>query len=67
MRALYNRFDGVFVLNREHRDWLTGHEMQLPDERVFLIEHQAEPIMRQFVSDLGLDYPEQVYVEATVA
>ncbi len=43
MRALYNRFDGVFVLNREHRDWLTGHEMQLPDDRVFLTAHHTTP------------------------
>ena len=43
MRALYNRFDGVFVLNREHRDWLTGHEMQLPEDRVFLTAHHTAP------------------------
>ncbi len=41
MRALYRRFDGVFVLNREHRDWLTDHEMQLPDDRVFLTAHHT--------------------------
>ena len=28
---------------------------------------QAEPIMRQFLADLGLEYPEQAYTEATVA
>lgn len=43
MRALYSRFDGVFVLNREHRDWLTGHEMQLPEGRVFLTAHHTAP------------------------
>ena len=43
MRALYSRFDGVFVLNREHRDWLTGYEMQLPPERVFLTAHHTAP------------------------
>jgi len=43
MRALYSRFDGVFVLNREHRDWLTGHEMLLPDDRVFLTAHHTAP------------------------
>jgi glycosyltransferase involved in cell wall biosynthesis len=43
MRALYNRFDGVFVLNREHRDWLTSHEMELPEERVFLTAHHTAP------------------------
>lgn len=43
MRALYNRFDGVFVLNREHREWLTGYEMELPEERVFLTAHHTAP------------------------
>ncbi|TGN39515.1 glycosyltransferase [Marinobacter confluentis] len=43
MRALYSRFDGVFVLNREHRDWLTGYEMQLPQEKIFLTAHHTAP------------------------
>lgn len=45
LRLLYNRFDGVFVLNKDHRDWLTGNEMQLEAERVFLTAHHApEPV-----------------------
>ncbi len=43
LRALYQQFDGVFVLNTEHRDWLTGHEMGLPAEKVFLTAHHTEP------------------------
>ena len=43
MRALYNRYDGIFVLNNEHKDWLTGHEMQLDKERVFLTAHHTQP------------------------
>ena len=43
MRALYNRYDGIFVLNNEHKDWLTGHEMQLSKERVFLTAHHTQP------------------------
>jgi len=43
MRALYNRFDGVFVLNHEHKNWLTSHEMQLPEARVFLTAHHTQP------------------------
>ncbi len=41
LRLLYSRFDGVFVLNSDHRDWLTGNEMQLDSERVFLTAHHA--------------------------
>jgi glycosyltransferase involved in cell wall biosynthesis len=43
MRALYNRYDGVFVLNSEHKDWLTGHEMQLKEDKVFLTSHHTQP------------------------
>jgi len=43
LRALYKRFEGVFVLNSDHRDWLTGREMQLEAERVYLTAHHAQP------------------------
>lgn len=41
LRLLYQQFDGVFVLNSEHKRWLTGHEMELDPARVFLTAHQA--------------------------
>lgn len=43
MRALYNRYDGIFVLNSEHKAWLTGHEMQLEADHVFLTAHHTQP------------------------
>ena len=43
MRALYNRYDGVFVLNSEHKHWLIGHEMQLKENKVFLTAHHTQP------------------------
>ncbi|GAA3954244.1 glycosyltransferase [Allohahella marinimesophila] len=43
MRMLYGQFDGVFALNREHKAWLTGYEMQLPKSRVFLTAHHTAP------------------------
>lgn len=42
LRALYHQFDGVFVLNSDHRSWLTGHAMGLPEEKVFLTAHHTE-------------------------
>jgi glycosyltransferase involved in cell wall biosynthesis len=42
LRALYHQFDGVFVLNSDHRAWLTGHAMGLPEEKVFLTAHHTE-------------------------
>lgn len=47
MRGLYQQFDGVFALNREHRDWLTGSEIGLPEDRVFLTAHHAQPAMKE--------------------
>ncbi len=43
MRLFYNQFDQIFVLNTEHRDWLTSHEMYLEEERVTLTAHYAHP------------------------
>lgn len=41
LRLLYSQFDGVFVLNNDHRKWLTGHEMQLNEKQVLLTAHHA--------------------------
>lgn len=41
LRLLYSQFDGIFVLNTDHREWLTGHEMQLQPEQVHLTAHAA--------------------------
>jgi glycosyltransferase involved in cell wall biosynthesis len=44
IRALYNRYDGVFVLNSDHKEWLTGYDMQLPKDSVHLTAHHALPV-----------------------
>lgn len=44
LRLLYGQFDGIFVLNREHRDWLAGFEMQLDSSRIFLTAHHAPQV-----------------------
>ncbi len=41
LRLLYKRYDGVFVLNSDHREWLTGHQMELEESAVFLTAHHA--------------------------
>ncbi len=43
LRFFYKLFGGVFVLNNDHRDWLTGHEMQLDADKVFLTAHHTQP------------------------
>lgn len=41
LRAFYRQFDGIFVLNEDHRDWLTGAEMGLDPDQVRLTAHWA--------------------------
>jgi len=41
LRFFYKQYAGVFVLNDDHRKWLTGHEMQLNEESVFLTAHHT--------------------------
>jgi len=43
LRFFYQQYTGVFVLNNEHRSWLTGHQMQLDNDRVFLTAHHTQP------------------------
>ncbi len=38
-RAFYQQYDGIFVLNDDHYDWLTGSGMELPAERIRLTAH----------------------------
>ena len=52
MRTLYHQFDGVFVLNSDHRKWLTSSEMGLPEKRVHLTGHHVERREAQSVRPL---------------
>ena len=44
LRAFYNNFDGLFVLNTDHQKWLSDMEMGFDPEKVFLTGHWAEDI-----------------------
>jgi len=39
LRAFYRQFEGVFVLNTDHRAWLTSPEIGMPGRRVFKTAH----------------------------
>ncbi|MBU2871834.1 glycosyltransferase [Colwellia sp. E2M01] len=58
MRALYNRYDGIFVLNSDHQQWLSSHEMQLDEEKIFLTAHHTQArnpnIVKRNKSDIVL-------------
>lgn len=46
LRAFYKGFDGLFVLNNEHRKWLTGKDMGFNTSQVFLTAHWVEEIFK---------------------
>jgi len=43
LRWFYRQWDGLFVLNRQHREWLAGETMAIPAERLHLTAHWAAP------------------------
>lgn len=45
-RFYYHRYDGLFVLNTEQQEWLSGKEMRIDHRRVFLTAHWAENYFR---------------------
>lgn len=49
LRFFYKQYQGVFVLNNEHKDWLTGHEMELGLDKVFLTAHHTQPQLENIV------------------
>lgn len=44
LRLYYKGYDGLFVLNTEQQQWLTGESMGLDATRVFLTAHWADGI-----------------------
>ncbi|MGQ9844087.1 MAG: glycosyltransferase [Spirochaetota bacterium] len=46
LRAFYKGFDGLFVLNNDHRKWLTGKDMGFNTSQVFLTAHWVEEIFK---------------------
>ena len=46
MRAFYHRFDNIFALNSEHRDWLVSNEIGFEPERVHLTAHWPKPVFK---------------------
>jgi len=42
LRVFYKQYNGLFVLNSDHRNWLTGHEMKLDKDKVLLTAHHTQ-------------------------
>ena len=51
LRFFYNAFDRVLVLNSDQKNWLTGHEMNLPSQNVYLTSHWVNACFSRQDSD----------------
>lgn len=51
LRWFYHQWDGLFVLNRQHVEWLAGGAMEIPRERLHLTAHWAAPEYRPGTGD----------------
>ena len=45
LRVYYQQFDGIFVLNTDHKKWLSSHEMQIDEEKIFVTSHWINPTL----------------------
>lgn len=52
LRAFYKRFDGIFVLNREHREWLLSPYMEIPEDKIFMTSHWLHAGFNPLVASL---------------
>ena len=70
LRLYYRGFEGAFVLNEEHRRWLTGGHMNLEKDRVHVTHHWLEPgrfrptttRREELFADVAPDTPLLLYV-----
>lgn len=44
LRWFYNQFDGIFVLNSEHAEWLSSNDMAIPREKIHITAHWCDPV-----------------------
>jgi len=47
LRAFYRAFDGLLVLNTDHRSWLESPEIGIPPERIHLTAHWIDERFRR--------------------
>jgi glycosyltransferase involved in cell wall biosynthesis len=57
LRWFYHQWDGLFVLNRQHMEWLAGSAMEIPRERLHLTAHWAAPEYRPGAGGLPAGAP----------
>lgn len=56
LRAFYQQFDGIFVLNEEHRDWLGSEAIGIDEDKIFMTAHWPDARFQPG------EYPRQSFV-----
>jgi glycosyltransferase involved in cell wall biosynthesis len=46
LRTLYSAYDGIFVLNNEQYDWLSGDSMGMPEASLYRTAHWVDDVFR---------------------
>jgi glycosyltransferase involved in cell wall biosynthesis len=46
LRAFYTVYDGIFVLNNEQYEWLSGDSMSIPERSLFRTAHWVDEVFR---------------------
>jgi glycosyltransferase involved in cell wall biosynthesis len=68
LRSFYDAFDRLFVLNKDHRKWLTGREMAFENEKIAMTAHWADHRFRSVTASkshlFGVDNTKQVLLYA---
>lgn len=74
LRMLYQQYDGVFVLNTQHREWLISKNMDIEEEKVFLTAHHSqqrnesiEPFNKQEFFDDATDKTPILFIACRVS
>lgn len=64
LRAFYLQFDGIFTLNSDHQTWLTGSEVGIDAQQVFLTQHWVDDAFSTEISPVkrGNLHPVLLYV-----
>lgn len=50
LRAYYNSFDSLFVLNEDHKKWLTSRGMDIPVKKVYHTAHWVDEQFKPVIS-----------------
>jgi len=50
LRAFYSSFDSLFVLNEDHKKWLTGKGMEIPVNKIYHTAHWVDEHFKPVIS-----------------